>query len=48
MTREITHMKAFMLALDSLGKPALPIGLIPPTDQYFNHCTGEATMDSPT
>jgi manganese catalase len=45
MTREITHMKAFMLALDSLGKPALSIGLIPPTpglvDQYFNDSTGE-------
>jgi Mn-containing catalase len=46
MTREITHMKAFMLALDSLGKPALSIGLIPPTpglvDQYFNDSTGES------
>jgi Mn-containing catalase len=45
MTREITHMKAFMLALDSLGKPPLAVGLIPPTpglvDQYFNDSTGE-------
>ena len=45
MTREITHMKAFMLALESLGKPALSIGKIPPTpglvDQYFNDSTGE-------
>jgi Mn-containing catalase len=45
MTREITHMKAFMLALDSLGLPPLQIGLIPPTaglvDQYFNDSTGE-------
>src|SRR5689334_20793752 len=45
MTREITHMKAFMLALDSLGKPPLSVGLIPPTpglvDQYFNDSTGE-------
>ena len=45
MTREITHMKAFMLALDSLGKPKLQIGLIPPTkglvDQYFNDSTGQ-------
>jgi Mn-containing catalase len=45
MTREITHMKAFMLALDSLGKPPLQIGLIEPTpglvDQYFNDSTGE-------
>ena len=44
MTREITHMKAFMLALESLGKPALSVGRIPPTpglvDQYFNDSTG--------
>ena len=44
MTREITHMKAFMLALESMGKPALEIGLIPPTpelvNQYFNDSTG--------
>lgn len=44
MTREITHMKAFMAALDSLGKPALSIGKIPPTpglvDEYFNDSTG--------
>src|ERR1700709_2457445 len=31
MTREITHMKAFMLALDSMGKDSLSIGKIPPT-----------------
>src|SRR6187399_3388088 len=31
MTREITHMRAFMQALDSLGKSALSIGAIPPT-----------------
>lgn len=45
MTREITHMKAFMLALESLGKPALSIGKIPPTpglvDEYYNDSTGE-------
>jgi len=44
MTREITHMKAFMAALESLGKPALSIGRIPPTpglvDEYFNDSTG--------
>lgn len=44
MTREITHMKAFMLALESMGKPALSIGKIPPTpglvDEYFNDSTG--------
>src|ERR1700686_1903688 len=31
MTREITHMKAFMAALDSLGKDPLQIGDISPT-----------------
>lgn len=45
MTREITHMKAFMAALESMGKPALSIGSIPPTpgivDEYFNDSTGE-------
>lgn len=45
MTREITHMKAFMAALDSLEKQPLEIGQLPPTeglvDQYFNDSTGE-------
>jgi Mn-containing catalase len=44
MTREITHMKAFTAALDSLGKPPFSIGRIPPTailvDQFFNDSTG--------
>jgi Mn-containing catalase len=44
MTREITHMRAFMQALESLGKPALSIGAIPPSpeivDQYYNDSTG--------
>jgi Mn-containing catalase len=44
MTREITHMKAFTAALESMGKPAFSIGTIPPTpglvDQYFNDSTG--------
>ena len=44
MTREITHMKAFMLALQSIGKDPLEIGKIPPTEdvvnQYFNDSTG--------
>jgi Mn-containing catalase len=44
MTREITHMKAFSAALESMGKPAFSIGLIPPTphlvNQYFNDSTG--------
>src|SRR3954453_11683575 len=45
MTREITHMKAFTLALESLGKPQFSIGQIPPTpvlvDQFFNDSTGQ-------
>jgi Mn-containing catalase len=45
MTREIAHMKAFMLALDSLGKDPFSIGQIPPTAElarkYFNDSTGE-------
>jgi Mn-containing catalase len=44
MTREITHMKAFALALESLSKPAFSIGRIAPTpglvDQFFNDSTG--------
>jgi Mn-containing catalase len=44
MTREITHMKAFTAALESMGKPTFSIGTIPPTpglvDQYFNDSTG--------
>ncbi len=45
MTREITHMKAFSAALESLHKPPFVIGQIPPTpglvDQFFNTSTGE-------
>jgi Mn-containing catalase len=48
MTREITHMKAFMLGLESLGKVPLSIGQSPPTpglvDQNFNDSTGEGEM----
>jgi manganese catalase len=44
MTREITHMKAFSLALESMGKPQFNIGRIAPTpglvDQFFNDSTG--------
>jgi Mn-containing catalase len=44
MTREITHMKAFSLALESMGKPAFSIGRIAPTpglvEQFFNDSTG--------
>ena len=45
MTREITHMKAFAAALDSMGKDRFSIGKIAPSkplvDQYFNDSTGE-------
>jgi len=45
MTREITHMKAFAAALESMEKPAFTIGQIPPTaglvNQFFNDSTGE-------
>ncbi len=45
MTREITHMKAFTAALESMGKPRFSIGQIPPTrglvDQFFNDSTGK-------
>jgi Mn-containing catalase len=44
MTREITHMKAFTAALESMGKGPFVIGKIAPTpvlvDQYFNDSTG--------
>ncbi len=44
MTREITHMKAFTAALESMGKDRFSIGNIAPTpvlvDQYFNDSTG--------
>ena len=45
MTREITHMKAFTAALESMKKPRFMIGKIPPTpglvDQFFNTSTGQ-------
>ena len=51
MTREITHMKAFSLALESMDKPAFSIRLIPPTpgivDQYFNDSTGTGDRGEP-
>jgi Mn-containing catalase len=44
MTREITHMKAFALALESMKKRAFSIGRIAPTpnlvNQFFNDSTG--------
>jgi Mn-containing catalase len=43
MTREITHMRAFTAALESMEKPPFSIGIIQPTpglvDQYFNAST---------
>jgi Mn-containing catalase len=45
MTREITHMKAFAAALESMGKPRFSIGKIAPSaglvDQFFNDSTGQ-------
>src|SRR3984957_18553668 len=44
MTREVTHLKAFSAALESMGKDPFVIGKIAPTpvlvDQYFNDSTG--------
>lgn len=48
MTREITHMKAFYSALDSLGQDRFTIGMLPPTpgivDQYYNDSTGDGAL----
>jgi Mn-containing catalase len=45
MTREITHMRAFAAALESMGRQPFAIGRIAPTpklvDQFFNDSTGE-------
>lgn len=45
MTREITHLKAFMAALYSMGKDPLEIGILAPTPEivtkYFNDSSGE-------
>jgi Mn-containing catalase len=51
MTREITHMKVFTAALESLGKPAFSIGSIPPSPelvrQYFDDSTGVGDRGEP-
>jgi len=51
MTREITHMKAFTAALESLGKDRFSIGCIPPTpelvNQYFDDSTGTGDRGEP-
>jgi Mn-containing catalase len=48
MTREITHMKAFTAALDSLGTGRFSIGKLPPTpvvvDEYYNDSTGDGPV----
>ena len=47
MTREITHMKAFQAALDSIEKKPFSIGRLLPTpglvDEYFNASTGDGS-----
>jgi Mn-containing catalase len=51
MTREITHMKAFTAALESLGKNRFSIGSRPPTpelvNQYFDDSTGVGDWGEP-
>jgi len=51
MTREITHMKAFTAALESLGKDMFSIGSIPPTpelvNEYFDDSTGMGDRGEP-
>lgn len=51
MTREITHMKVFTAALESLGKDRFSIGHIPPTPdlarQYFDDSTGVGDKGEP-
>jgi Mn-containing catalase len=47
MTREITHMKSFTAALESLEKAPFSIGMLKPTagivDEYFNASTGDGS-----
>jgi Mn-containing catalase len=47
MTREITHMKAFSAALESMEKPPFSMGFLKPTpgivDEYFNGSTGDGS-----
>lgn len=48
MTREITHMKAFAAALESMEKPPFSIGRIAPSagvvNQFYNDSTGAGDM----
>jgi Mn-containing catalase len=43
MTREITHMKAFMAALESMGKDPLEIGKIQPSPEWVNKYMDDST-----
>jgi Mn-containing catalase len=47
MTREITHLKSFTAALESLERSPFAIGFLKPTpgivDQYFNASTGDGS-----
>jgi Mn-containing catalase len=51
MTREITHMKAFTAALESMGKKPFSIGSLPPSPdlvrQYFDDSTGTGDRGEP-
>jgi Mn-containing catalase len=51
MTREITHMKAFTAALESMGKQPFSIGSLPPRSdlvrQYFDDSTGIGDRGEP-
>src|SRR5437870_7908560 len=51
MTREITHMKAFTAALESMGKQPFSIGSLPPSPdlvrQYFDDSTGIGDRGEP-
>lgn len=48
MTREITHMKAFAAALESMEKPPFSVGRIAPSagvvNQFYNDSTGTGDM----
>lgn len=50
MTREITHLKAFGAALESMGKDPLEVGDMPVEAEwinlYFNDSTGEGELGS--
>lgn len=50
MTREITHMKSFTAALESLGKGKFSIGELEPSkeyvNKYYNDSTGEGELGS--